>query len=397
MGSAYLKDLFRSVRGSLGRFLAIMGITALGCGFFAGLQMSGPDMRAAGDAFYDGTSLYDIRLVSTLGFSSNDVGRIKSVEGVGSVMPAVTCDVMAKLGQSQLAVRVSSLDVEVASESEQVSRYAVASSDESYLNRLMLREGRWPTKAGECVITADKDYPSGFGVGDTVEVLYGTQDVDELLSTRTFVVVGRVSASYYPYTGSFGSTSLGSGMIGQYLYVAPQSFNDAPYTEVYVQVPSALGLVSGSETYQDEVDTVKGRFEETADALAQARLADVRSDAQAELDDRKAEYEREKADAQKKLADAKAELDDAARELSDAQAELADAAAELIAAEEQILDGDRQLGESWSQLESGRKQLVDLKAQLDDAKAQLAQASRTLEAGEREWAEGTRSYDQGVS
>ena len=65
MGSAFLKDVLRSVRGSLGRFLAIMGISALGCGFYAGLQMSGPDMRAAGDAFYDGTSLYDIRLVST--------------------------------------------------------------------------------------------------------------------------------------------------------------------------------------------------------------------------------------------------------------------------------------------------------------------------------------------
>ena len=90
MSSAFVKDLVRSVRGSLGRFLAIMGISALGCGFYAGLQMSGPDMRAAGDAFYDGTSLYDIRLVSTLGFTDEDVRRVAPVEGVGATMPAVT-------------------------------------------------------------------------------------------------------------------------------------------------------------------------------------------------------------------------------------------------------------------------------------------------------------------
>ena len=42
MHGAFAKIVRRSIRGSLGRFLAIIGIVALGCGFFAGLQMSGP-------------------------------------------------------------------------------------------------------------------------------------------------------------------------------------------------------------------------------------------------------------------------------------------------------------------------------------------------------------------
>ena len=47
------------------------------------------------------------------------------------------------------------------------------------------------------------------------------------------MVVGTVSSSNYPYTGSFGSTTLGSGMIDQYLFVAPASLaEDAPCTEV---------------------------------------------------------------------------------------------------------------------------------------------------------------------
>ena len=51
---AFAKELTRSVRGSVGRFLAIAGIVALGCGFFAGLSMAGLDMRLAADALYDG-------------------------------------------------------------------------------------------------------------------------------------------------------------------------------------------------------------------------------------------------------------------------------------------------------------------------------------------------------
>ena len=48
---AFTKGVVRSVRGSLGRFLAILVIVALGCGFFAGLRMSGTDMRTAADAY----------------------------------------------------------------------------------------------------------------------------------------------------------------------------------------------------------------------------------------------------------------------------------------------------------------------------------------------------------
>ena len=418
MSSAFVKDLVRSVRGSLGRFLAIMGISALGCGFYAGLQMSGPDMRAAGDAFYDGTSLYDIRLVSTLGFTDEDVRRVAPVEGVGATMPAVTCDVMARLGRERLAVRISTLDVEAAKASEPAGDYAVASDDEGYLNRLMLREGRWPAAAGECVITADKDYPVDFGVGDVVEVLYGTQDVDELLATREFTVVGRVSASYYPYTGSFGSTSLGSGMIGQYLYVTPESFaEDVPFTEIYVQVPSALDLTSGSEEYEEAVDEVKARFEGMAQQLAAARLADIKADAQATLNDKRAEYLDERADAEKKLDDAQGELDDAAQKLADGERELADGwaryeqgVAELEAgratAQQQLADGQRQIDDGWAELarneaqlkegaqklEEGKAQLAEAEAQLDDAEKQLGMTQADIDAARAELAAGEATW-----
>ena len=62
MASAFTKDVIRSVTHSWGRFIAIAIIAALGTGFFAGLRMTGPDMRLAGDEYYDGTYLSDARL-----------------------------------------------------------------------------------------------------------------------------------------------------------------------------------------------------------------------------------------------------------------------------------------------------------------------------------------------
>ena len=48
MGKSVFKDLIREIKGSLGRFIAIMAITAIGAAFFAGVTASsesGPSTR----------------------------------------------------------------------------------------------------------------------------------------------------------------------------------------------------------------------------------------------------------------------------------------------------------------------------------------------------------------
>lgn len=383
--SAFTKTILRSIRGSIGRFLAILGIVALGCGFFAGLLMSGPDMRAAADKLYDGTNLYDVRLVSTLGFTERDVDRVKEVEGVDGIMPAISCDAMARLGKEQLAVRISSLDVEAAKAGEEQGADVVLSQDGNYLNRVFLREGRWPQGADECVITADKSV-GGLGVGDSIEVMYGTVDLDDILRKRTFEVVGTVSASNYPYTGSFGSTTLGSGMIGEYAYVSPDAFvDDAPFTEMYLRVAGANAYESGSDAYKEAVGVVTNRLEQMESALAQARLQDVRTKAQDEVDEGREEYETESAKAQRELDDAKQKLDDAKQELEDGERELADGWAEYE-------DGKSQLAQKRSEAEA---QLADAQRQIESGAAELEKQAGELERGAQELQEGRKEFEKG--
>ncbi|MBW3082946.1 FtsX-like permease family protein [Bifidobacterium phasiani] len=383
--NAFVTMIARSIRGSIGRFLAIIGIVALGCGFFAGLRMSGPDMRIAADRYYDGTALWDIRVISTLGFSDDDVERIRGIDGVEAAMPSISTDVMMALGDDeQAAVRVALLP-DGAPDGERTDDVTVASDDDDYLNRLLLRDGRWPEAADECVISADAA-GDAVAIGDTVSVLYGTDALDDTLAVREFTVVGTVSSSNYPYTVSFGSTTLGSGMIDQYLFAPRAAFvEDAAYTEVYATVAGAEDHQSGSEAYQAAVDEVAGRIEDAADELAQARLADVRAQAQAELDERTATFEQERDDAQARLDDARQQLDDAAAQIADGQRQLADGQAQAQAGASQLAEqrasADRQLADAQARIDESTARIDLQEAQLDATAAQAEQARQTVADG----------------
>ena len=351
---AFTKGVVRSVRGSLGRFLAILVIVALGCGFFAGLRMSGTDMRTAADAYYDDTALWDLRVMSTLGLDEKDLERLASTEGVGEVSGVTAVDAMVRIGAEQLAARVSTLPEEY------------AWGGEPAMDRLVLRSGHWPTSAGECVISADAPGLSA-AIGDTLEVLYESGEND-VLSVHELTVVGTVSSSNYPYTISFGTTTLGSGMLDQYLYVTADTFIEGtPYTEAHLSVVGAGDAVSGSEAYWDVVDEVKDRLEDASESLAESRLDDLRASAQEKLDESRSEYERERADALEQLEESRAELDAAQ--------------AQLDSAAEQVEQGSAQLSDSRAKYEEG---LAAWEEARDEADGRLAEAQEQLDEAQAE-------------
>lgn len=53
MKKALRKNFYMEIRHSLGRFLSIFFIVAIGCAFFSGIRASEPDMRYSGDAYFD--------------------------------------------------------------------------------------------------------------------------------------------------------------------------------------------------------------------------------------------------------------------------------------------------------------------------------------------------------
>ena len=385
MRSAFSKEVIRSITHSMGRFLAIAGIVALGTGFYAGLRMTSPDMNLAADIYYDGTALSDVRVLSTLGLTDDDVAALERIEGVEGVMPSRETDVMATINGEQYPIRVHALDASALTSDTSDGVHAL-SDDEDYLNRPILASGAWPTKPGECVLSADKVTAAPTNIGDTVSITEGTQDVDEVLATRTYTITGFVHASYYVSSTGMGSTTLGSGSIQQIMYVPAGDFSqDMPYTEAFLSVAGARDEFGSSDAYDELVGAVVERIEEAAPARERARADGLRADAQKELDEQRADYERERADAEAQLEDARQQLDEAAATIAQSERQLADGQASYDAGAVELA---RQRDAAPGQLAAAEAELSARQADLDAARPALEDAQQQLEAGWAQWRQG---------
>ena len=363
MAGAFRKEVVRSITHSLGRFLAIAIIAALGCGFYAGLRLTGPDMRLAGDTYYDATNLCDLRVVSSLGFADDQIDEISQVEGVSGVMPAYESDVIAQIDGVQYTTRIHSLNVDKARASECDDGLNVESEDPNYINRPILVEGSWPESNDECLLSADTVWSTEVSVGDKVLLAEGASNLDDTFAVHEYTVSGFVRSSYYTCSTSVGSTSLGSGQLATFAYVPEGAFaEDFPYTEAFVTVAGAREAQWATDDYQSLVDATASRINGISDNLLASRLDGIRADAQAELDDAAA-----------KLASSQATLDSSARDLASGQAQVDSGWAELeaqrAAAEEQFAAAEAQLDAAQASYDAAMAQRAQLVEQLAQAQA----------------------------
>jgi len=365
MPHALFTEITRTIKGSLARFLAIAGIVALGCGFFAGLKMASPDMQEAAHTFYANQHLYDLRVISTLGLSEKDIHALASVEGVEAVMPSRTVDVMATLTSSQSTARVGSFRP-------------------GELNQPIVVEGRLPQGPYECVMSADPKKRADISLGQQIELPDTSNGVH--LKGGSYTVVGFVNAPTYPYVSNFGTTSLGNGIVQQFVYVTEDAFaNDDPYTEAYLTVQGATSYKSGSSDYQSAVDSVAERISQMNPSLASLRLQELKDDAQTQVDEARQKLEQSRQEAADKLGDAQKKLDDAEAQISAQQQKLA--------------DGQRQYDAGRQQLTASRysaeRQFAQAEAQITASEAQIAQGTAELSAGEAQYQAGLAAYNAG--
>lgn len=394
MASAFSRNMLRSVRGSIGRFVAIAAIVALGCGFYAGLRMAAPDMKQAADEYFDECALMDIRVVSPLGLTDEDVEAIRALDGVSGAMGAYETDVVGLIDERQHVIRVHSIPAACEDSSSADGRSAV-SDDPNYLNRPILMEGRWPENPGECVMAGPVPRSSSMAIGDTVQLQEGLQDLGEVLDSDSYTIVGFVNSPYYATSASLGSTSLSTGAVQEYMYVPESDFNDdMPYTEVFVTVADALEEQSLTSSYDAAVQKVVDEIKAIAPECEQRRYDEVKAQAQEELDEAKETFEREKADAEAQLADAQAKLDDARAQLADGRAQLADGQARFDEGKQQLSEGSDQLDEARAQYEDGRAQYEDGVAQLEAAQREYNEGVAQYNAAEEEYTRSIAAYQE---
>ena len=366
------KDFRVEIKKSKNRFLSIFFIVALGVAFFSGIQSSAPDMRLTGDSYFDDSNLMDLRVISTLGLTEDDLDALGGIEGVSFAVGSYMEDVYCGEGDAREVLHVEALQEEI--------------------NELTPAKGRLPERADECFLDAAYALKTGYEPGDELEIEVSSED-DSSLRHRRFTVSGY---GYSPCYLSFnrGSTSLGTGSLAGFAYVLPEEFDAEIYSVIYLRANGAAEKTAFTDGYDDLVDAVSERIEGIADARCEIRYNDVMETAESEL----AEAKQEVADGKQELADAKQELADGKAE---AESELAEAESELVEGEQELSDGKRDLWDASEEvadgereLKDGEKEIEENESKLAEGRSQMEEAQGTLDSGEKEYNSGLKEYNK---
>lgn len=386
MKNAMRKDFWREVKHTRSRFLSIMILVALSVAFLSGLKATAPDMKHTGDDYLDSLHLADIQVLSTLGVTEDDIGVLRAQTEIEDAEGAYVIDAFAASGAAEAVTKVLSLSARG-------------------INDVLLREGRMPERADECVVEEKMLGLLDIALGDRI-TLTPSDKLDDALTQDTFTVVGTIRSPVY-LAVERGTSSIGSGTVKAYLYLPREAFTLDYYTAAYLRVSGAAEMTAFYDDYDDYIDGVIDSLELLSEERAQQRHDDLvgeatekLDDAQCELDDAKAEADEKLGDAQKELFDARKKLDDGwkdyydgRQELDDSRAKLDDARAELENGEQEYADGVEKYDQAVRDYEKGQKSYADGLKDYEKGAQQLADGADELEAGKEKLDEGQKQLD----
>lgn len=386
MKNAMQKDFWREIGHTRSRFFSIMILVALSVAFLSGLKATAPDMKHTGDDYLDSLHLADIQVLSTLGLTDEDIAALRAQDKIEDAEGEYVIDAFASSDSLDAVVKVLSLT-------------------DRGISDVLLREGRMPERADECVVEENMLSLMSISIGDTITLTPG-DDLSDALAQDTYTVVGTVRSPVY-LAVERGTSTLGSGTVKAYLYLPREAFTLDYYTAAYVRVSGAAEMTAFYDEYDDYIDDVIDSLEDFSERRASLRhdeLVDEATekldDAQKELDDAKAEADKELGDAQKELNDARKELDDGWKEYDDGKQELADsrvklddAKAELEDGEQEYADGVKKYDQAVRDYEKGQKDYADGVKDYEKGAQQLADGADELEAGKEKLDEGQKQLD----
>ncbi len=346
----YAKTILRSVRMTLPRFLAIFAIIALGVGFFAGLKVTTPSFIVTGNKYINDYALYDFKLLSTIGFTDEDIEELSSrtscvVEG------SYTADCSAFLGDNYSADTVRFISIT------------------RNVNKLDLVTGRLPEKDDEIVIDAYM-FPE-FKLGTKLVIADETSSESrEMFKYDEYTVVGTARSPVF-MNFQRGTCDEGSGNITYYVCALPGAFDSEYYTEAYLYANT--GLFIYSDEYKDWAANAEKKYKVALRGVINDRFESLLKEEYDKLYDGIDEFKEGIDDARDELNDARAKLDDAKKQLEDAQAE-------IDKNRDELADAKKTLDDTAKTLAEYNKELTSQKTLLDAANGRLDREQQEMES-----------------
>ena len=397
------KDFIMEIKKTMGRFVSIFFIVALGVAFYSGIRASEPSMRITADQYFDDSKLMDLKVMGTMGLTKADIKAIGKVSGIEAVEGGYSKDVLCPAGDNEKVVHMMSM--------------------QKNFNQVSVVKGRLPEKAGECLVDEDFLSYTDLKVGDTVTFHSGDGEaLTDSLVTDTYKIVGIGNSPLYISFGR-GSSTIGTGEISGFVVVDKASFDMDVYTEAYVKVSGAEEKTAFTDEYNNLSDAAKEAVSAIEEERCAVRKQEIVDEANEKLADsektvnvknrrnwrmRKKSWRVGKARQPKNWQKAKQQLTDGEAELADAKQQIADGETQLANAKAQLNDKQAQLDSAEAQYESGKAQLDQKEQELADAEQVylsnyskympiITAGKEQIAAGKTQIADGKKQLDEGLT
>ena len=277
----YWKTVFKNISQSKGRFFSIFMIIFLGASVFSGLRNTPYTMAASADTYLNNHNYADLNYIATLGFSDEDVAKVRKLKGVKKVVAGYQFDALISHKDGKSGVTVYSQD-----------KY-----EKSMLDRPELLKGRYPEKEDECIIDVNLG-KYNYKLGHSIKLSNDN-------GTKTYKIVGIVNDPRYISNVDRGTNTLGDGTnsgfvevlnegareLGLNKKVAQLRNNDHLYTSLLVDVEGAEKYNLFTSDYDNLVETVNTRIKSTLSEEISDQYDQITGDMQSQLDDAKKQYE----------------------------------------------------------------------------------------------------------
>lgn len=339
----------REIKHSFKRFLSLLVMSMLGVGVFVGIKMAAPDMMKSVDKYYDENNLYDIKLVSTLGLTNDDVKALENIKNIKKAYGSYSKDVLVDAKNQEIVVKLIGIN--------------------SRVNKIEILKGRMPKDNTEVIVEQAMINKEKLKIGSYITIN------DDTIKNKRLKIVGIVKSPLYitseTGTANRGNTSIGTGKINYYAYTSSDNFDVDYYTEIYLTVNGASVETTNSNRYNNIINSALKEIDKIKNDRERLRYSDIYNKANKEIE------ENEK-NGQAKLDNAKNALD---------------------SANEKLVDGKNKLTLSKVKLDNAKTELNNTKIKLDDArdtlnynKLKLDNAKKEIELGKSEINAKLNSY-----
>jgi len=358
MKSALLKDSIKEIKNTYKRFLSILVMAFLGVGFFAGMRAASPDMVDTIDQYYKESQVYDIKILSTLGLTNDDIDALSEIDEIENTVGTYETEGKIEIDNKEIITKIMSVEK---------------------LNKPILLQGNFPKTQNECVVEDSFLTANHKSIGDTIEVEVEKTKNDEgeeveYLNKNILKIVGTVKSPLY-ISRDRGTSSLGSGKIDYYIYVPKENIKaNEIYTNIYIKLKNSENYTTSSEKYEEYIAEVKEKIEAIKEEREKARHDKLVDIATRKVKEAEEKLNENKQNAQQQIEEAKQEIENGKNKIEKAEVKLNSSKKEA----------DTKFKSAYNQIQMAKESIFQNETQLNQKEQEAGQQITELEIKKQE-------------